>query len=163
VQGTKIIEGPDDDVKDDVSRDSWQVVVDDQQSGYDEAVGRAAQMIGSALFNSDLANSAGEQFSTLSHSVASASSSSSTSSSGTSVSSATSVPTTVPTLGSTIQVPEAQLERWDMQLEQLHELGFYNDALCVDILERLTAANIGVDSQEEITVTQVVNQLMKDC
>jgi hypothetical protein len=161
-QGTKIIEGPDDDVKDDTSRDSWQVVAEDQQIEYDEAVARAAQMIGSALFNSDLANSAGEQLSTLSHSVASASSSSTSSSSGTSVSSATSVPTTVPSLGSTDRVPVAQLERWDMQLQQLHELGFYNDALCVDILERLTAANIGVDSQEEVTVTQVVNQLMKD-
>jgi hypothetical protein len=161
-QGTKIIEGPDDDVKDDASRGSWQVVAEDQQIDYDEAVARAAQMIGSALFNSDLANSAGEQLSTLSHSVASASSSSTSSSSGTSVSSATSVPTTVLSLGSTSQVPVAQLERWDMQLQQLHELGFYNDALCVDILERLTAANIGVDSQEEVTVTQVVNQLMKD-
>jgi hypothetical protein len=161
-QGTKIIEGPDDDVKDDASRGSWQVVAEDQQIDYDQAVARAAQMIGSSLFNSDLANSAGEQLSTLSHSVAFASSSSSASSSGTSVSTATSVPTTVPSLGSTVQVPEAQLDRWYMQLQQLHELGFYSDALCVDILERLTAANIGVDSQEEITVTQVVNQLMKD-
>jgi hypothetical protein len=161
-QGTKIIEGPDDDAKDDASRGSWTVVVEDQQIDCDEAVARATQMIGSALFNSDLANSAGEQLSTLSHSVASSSSSSTSSSSGTSVSSATSVPTTVPSLGSTIQVPAAQLERWSMQLQQLHELGFYNDALCVDILERLTAANIGVDLQEEVTVTQVVNQLMKD-
>jgi hypothetical protein len=80
-QGTKIIEGPDDDAKDDASRGSWTVVVEDQQIEYDEAVARAAQMIGSALFNSDLANSAGEQLSTLSHSVASASSSSSSSSS----------------------------------------------------------------------------------
>jgi hypothetical protein len=178
-QGTKIIEGPDDDVKDDASHDSWQVVAEDQQIAYDEAVARAAQMIGSALFNSDLANSAcevvnsdlansaGEDFSALSHSVASASSKSTSysasSTSGTSVSSATSVPTTVPSLGgSTILVPAPQLERWAMQLQQLHELGFYNDALCVDILERLTAANIGVDSQEEVTVTHVVNQLMKD-
>jgi hypothetical protein len=173
-QGTKIIEGPDDDVKDDASHNSWEVVVEDQQIAYDEAVARAAQMIGSALFNSDLANSAGvvfnsdmansagEEVSAMSHSVASASSNSASSSSGTSVSSATSVPTTVPPLGSTILVPVAQLERWAMQLDQLHELGFCNDALCVDILERLTAANIGVDSQEEVTVTQVVNQLMKE-
>jgi hypothetical protein len=170
-QGTKIIEGPDDDVKDDASHDSWQVVVEDQQIAYDEAVARAAQMIGSSLFNSDLANSAGEafnsdlanstageEFSALSHSATSASSNLASSSSGTSVSSATSVPS----LGSTIRVSTAQLERWDLQLQQLHELGFYNDARCVDILERLTAANIGVDSQEEVTVTHVVNQLMKD-
>jgi hypothetical protein len=163
-QGTKIIEGPDDDVKDDASHDSWQVVVEEQQIANDEAVARAAQMIGSALFNSDLANSANsavEEVSAMSLSAASYSSNSS-SSSATTFSSATSVPTTVPSLGSTTQVPAAQLERWTIQLQQLHELGFYNDALCVDILERCTAANIGVDSQEEVTVTQVVNQLMKD-
>jgi hypothetical protein len=61
-QGTQIIEGPDDDVKNDASHDSWQVVVEDQQIAYDEAMARATQMIGSALFYSDLANSAGEAF-----------------------------------------------------------------------------------------------------
>jgi hypothetical protein len=167
-QGTKIVEGPDDDVQDDASRDSWQVVVEDQQIAYDEAVARAAQMIGSSLFNSDLANSAAEGLSDLANSAGeevsamSHSAGSSSSSSGASVSSATSVPTTVHSLGSTILVPAAQLERWSIQLEQLHDIGFYNDAACVDILERLTAANIGVDSQDEVTVTQVVNQLMKD-
>jgi hypothetical protein len=164
-QGTKIIEGPDDDVKDDASHDSWHVVVEDQQIAYDEAVARAAQMIGSALFNSDLANSAGGEVSVLSHSVRSVATgaSNSTGSSGTSVSSATSVPTIVPSLGSkTTEIPVAQLDRWAIQLKQLHELGFYKDALCVDILERLTAANIGVDSEDEVSVTQVVNELMKD-
>jgi hypothetical protein len=47
-------------------------------------------------------------------------------------------------------------------LHQLHELGFFNDALSVDIMERFNAASIGVDSTDEISVTQVVNELMKE-
>lgn len=163
-QGSTIIDGPDD-IVDDASHDSWQVVVEDQQIAYDEAVARAAQLIGSAMFNSDMANSA-EDLSVLSPSggstdaVSIATSTSSYTSSV--VSSATSVPTIVPSLASGTVVPAAQLERWALQLRQLRELGFHNDALSVDIIERLNAANIGVDSTEEVSVTQVVNELMKD-
>ena len=162
--GATILDGPED-VPDDGSHESWQVVAEDQQATYDQAVARATQMIGSALFNSDLANSTGGEFSALSHSTVSgpsSSGSSSSSSSGTSVSSASSVPTTVPSLALGTQVPAVQLECWAIQLNQLHELGFSNDALSVDILERFNAANIGVDSTDEVSVTQVVNELVKD-
>ena len=48
-----------------------------------------------------------------------------------------------------------------LQLQQLHELGFLNDASSVDVLETLAAANIGVDSDEEVTVQQVIDAMMK--
>jgi hypothetical protein len=58
-------------------------------------------------------------------------------------------------------VAQAQFDRWVLQLSQLHELGFYNDAISVDILERLQAANLGVGEDEEVTVTQVIDELMR--
>merc|ERR1711862_522485 len=88
-------------------------------------------------------------------------SSSSSSSSATSVSSVTSVPTTVHSLGSEMNVSSSQRERWTTQLSQLAELGFGNEAECVNALEKLSAANIGVGLYEEVTVTQVVNELCK--
>jgi hypothetical protein len=78
-----------------------------------------------------------------------------------------SIPSTVPSIAqsraaaSSQQVPAPQLERWAVQLRQLHELGFHDDASLVDIIERLNAANIGVDSTDEVTVQQVVHELMK--
>jgi len=54
---------------------------------------------------------------------------------------------------------ENQRDRWAMQLQQLKELGFYDEARYVDILERLTAANIGVGSDEEVTVAQVLHHV----
>ena len=58
-------------------------------------------------------------------------------------------------------VTEGQLERWSIQLRHLHELGFHEDAVLVDIIERLHAANLGVDSTDEVTVQQVVHELIK--
>jgi hypothetical protein len=115
----------------DSSDDEWSVVNDD-----DEMMARAAQMIGSAIFEGD--NTA--------ESV---------------VSSATSVPSTVPSLNSTSgKVMANQRALWSAHLSQLSELGFEDEAKNVEILERLNAANIGVDSTDEITVTEVVNQLL---
>lgn len=162
-QGATIIDG----LKDDESHGSWSVVNDEQQIASDEALARAAQVIGSAMFESDMsrphADAPGDSQSVGSSSSSESSgSSSSSSSSSTSFSSVTSVPTTLPSVSTEQHVPAAQLQRWAIQLGQLHELGFDNEALCVDILERLNAANIGVDSTDEVSVTHVVDELMKD-
>ena len=155
----------------DEDSDDWHLVNDDAESESEagpkgDDIGRAAEMLGSALFNSDM-QSSGEVLSTLSHSHGDVS-----------LSSATSVPSTVPSLSArTNQVqkaPELMLDessashasedqraRWAFQLNQLAELGFDNQDEIVDILERLTAANIGVESDEEVDVGRVVNELLK--
>jgi hypothetical protein len=47
-------------------------------------------------------------------------------------------------------------------LAKLRELGFDNESLCVEVLERLKAANIGVDSEDDVSVTQVVNAILEE-
>ena len=163
--GAKIVEGEEDDADEaSAGSSSWSVVDEEQR------MARATEALGSALFNSDMQQS-GEQVSALSHSShsyntgnGSASSTQSPFPGGTqtNLSSVTSVPSTVRTLATGTEVSTAQRDRFALQLEQLHELGFMNDALSVDVLETLTAANIGVDSDEEVTVQQVIEQLMKD-
>jgi hypothetical protein len=137
--------------KDDASHHSWEVVADD------EALARAAQVIGSALFNSAISSHANENLSMLTQSDGANDCPSSES-----FSSVASVPTVVSSIEGSASVPHAQLQRWFVQLDQLHELGFHNDAVMVEILERLEAANIGVDSSDEVSVSQVVEQMMKD-
>jgi hypothetical protein len=59
-------------------------------------------------------------------------------------------------------VTEQQRQRWFAQLTQLREIGFYDEGQCIDILERLHAANIGSDvTDEEISVARVVNEILK--
>ena len=59
----------------------------------------------------------------------------------------------------TSQVAAAQRQRWAPQLAQLRTLGIDDEARCVEILERLNAAAIGCNSDEEISVTAVVDAL----
>lgn len=142
----------DEDNSDNLSEGSWNVVPD-EQLGDTEALARAAHVIGSALFNSDMARSH-EDVSAMTRSEAS---NPSAPSCADSCSSVTSVPSTVRTIATAWQH-----ERWATQLEQLHELGFLNDNLLIETIERLNAANIGVDSTDEVTVQQVLEELMKD-
>lgn len=142
----------DEDNSDNLSEGSWNVVPD-EQLGDTEALARAAHVIGSALFNSDMARSH-EDVSAMTRSEAS---NPSAPSCADSCSSVTSVPSTVRTIATAWQH-----ERWATQLEQLHELGFLNDNLLIETIERLNAANIGVDSTDEVTVQQVIEELMKD-
>jgi hypothetical protein len=165
--GSKIVDGE----EDANSEASWSVVVTEFQDGdADREIARAAEAIGSALFNSDVLRSS-ENFSAMSaHSMGesagssssgSSSSSSSSSSDDEQFSSVTSVPTTIHSMApGSDHLSEYQLNRWAVQLEQLHEMGFTNDALCVEVIESLAAANIGVDSQDEVSVQQVVDKLM---
>jgi hypothetical protein len=156
--GEKIVDGEDDnegyedvdDKQSETSDDGWQVVHEDEQIASDEVIARAAQLIGSALFQSDLRGSEGGGASTL------------TSSGNFGGSDSFSVPSSVPSVSSGAQISFAVLDRWALQLSQLHELGFYDDKKNVDILEHLNAGNIGVDADDEISVTQVVNVMLKN-
>lgn len=124
IDSLMIVDGDDDNNEEIESQGSWSVVQDD------ENLARAAEMIGSALFNSD--NNVGSQ-----------------------VSSVSSVPTTIRSI-----VNPAQQARWANHLEGLHELGFYDDEKSISIMEMLMAANIGVESDDDVTLEQVVNALM---
>jgi hypothetical protein len=129
----------------------WHVVeAGDEAVSPDEEIARAAEMLGSALFHSDLRSSE-ENVSTLSSSD--------------SFSLGTSVPSTVPSISlgtHSSHVAAAQRNVWASHLEKLSELGFNNESLCVEILERLKAANIGVGSDDDISVTQVVNEILEE-
>jgi hypothetical protein len=132
----------DESVKSERSEDEWEVVRDDDQVADDEMLARAASVIGSSLFESDMAHS---NTSTLTEGADS------------------SVISSVPTIASvSVPVPAVLLDRWAPQLIQLRELGFIDNAQSVDVLERLNAANIGVDSDDEITVERVLNILLKN-
>mmetsp|Transcript_33181 Transcript_33181/g.56378 ORF Transcript_33181/g.56378 Transcript_33181/m.56378 type:complete len:1100 (+) Transcript_33181:411-3710(+) len=54
------------------------------------------------------------------------------------------------------------LAKWDTELVQLHELGFLDDVKNIDVLERLEAAHVGVDSTEKVTVQNAVEHLLGD-
>jgi len=127
----------------------WQVVTEDNQINDDEQLARAAQMIGSALFNSDM-RSSGEIMSNMTASAAESDADADA------ISFASSVPTSVPSVAS---IAPVQFERWGEQLEQLHHLGIDDDARCVEILERLSAANIGCDATDnEVSINRVVDE-----
>jgi hypothetical protein len=182
--GAKIVDGeehrPDDlSVDSGSSHGSW--VVDDEFAASPEAMARAAMVIGSSLLSSDMAQSSTGHphpetaTSTLSSSSGSGTTTSSSGASAESFSSVGSVPTTVPSIAAAAaatpsaptttavvgHITEDQLQRWSVQLRHLHELGFHEDAVLVDIIERLHAANVGVDSTDEVTVQQVVHELIK--
>jgi len=118
----------------------WQVVGRSQED--DEDIARATEMLGSLLFNS-ITREAEEDDSEGGISI---------------LSDSFSLPSSVPSLN----VGLSQRTRWCAQLDQLSELGFTDESKCIEILERLKAANIGVDSEDEITVTQVVNTILED-
>lgn len=123
----------------------WSVVksVGSTETTESQQIAKAASMLGSALFNSDMKNY--EDGSALLDSGS------------------FSVPSSVPTdLGTHISAPApSQENRWAAQLAQLRELGFNDEKVCVDVLERLEAANIGVDSDEEVSISHVVNELLE--
>lgn len=152
--GEKIVDGEDGviDEASEASEDEWQVVKDDysDQVPTDEMMARAAQLIGSALFQSDLMGSADGKVS------------GSTQNDSVGGSDSFSLPSTVPSLLSDNQISRAVLDRWALQLHQLHELGFDDDLKNVEILERINASLIGVDSDDEVSVTQVINALLKN-
>jgi hypothetical protein len=77
----------------------------------------------------------------------------------------TSVPSTVPSISVGMQssrVAPVQSDVWATHLARLRELGFDNKSLCVKVLERLKVANIGVDSEDDVSVMQVVNTILEE-
>jgi hypothetical protein len=129
------------------AEDDWEVVNENVDQATD--IANATQMLGSALFNSDIKSSV-ENVSVLTNSDC--------------FSAATSVPSLVPSihLGTDVSnVSPAQRNRWAMQLEKLHELGFDDEKQCVETLDYLHAANIGCDEEDEISVTKVVNAILE--
>lgn len=127
-----------------VEENEWEVVGTDAEkdaSQGDDGIARAAEMLGSALFNSEIQGTGEhdteENVSTLSDSF--------------------SVPSSVPS----VSVAPTQRSRWSAQLSKLRELGFEDEEQCVEVLERLQAANIGVDSEDEVSVTHVVNAILE--
>lgn len=147
--GEMILDG-DEDNDDDLSEGtdsassncSWEVVNEDGKM-----MAQAAQMLGSALFQSD-AN------------VASSDNIVDDEDLGTSVvSGLTSVPSITTTKS---EIAAVLLTRWEDELRQLHELGFVDDHANVEALGHLEAANIGVDSDDVIKVEQVIDFLLQN-
>jgi len=140
--------------------DEWQVVTEDSQVAGDEMLAQAFHLLGSALYQSDMSRPENAKETVMLGSGSGSPNTSPIKSTTTKTSSPSSVLSFVPSIDSNISV--AVLARWPAQLAQLRELGFEDEHECVDVLERLHAANVGVDSTEEVTVAQVVNAMLKN-
>lgn len=71
-----------------------------------------------------------------------------------------SIPTDTPTITSRREISSVLLSHWDIELKQMHELGFLDDEKNVNALEHLQATNLHVDSTEPVTVNDAVNYLL---
>eukprot|EP00934_Nitzschia_sp_Nitz4_P004569 Nitzschia sp. Nitz4//scaffold33_size148984//11444//14014//NITZ4_002910-RA/size148984-snap-gene-0.17-mRNA-1//-1//CDS//3329548373//4559//frame0 len=143
-QGTLILENTSSADKKDKEENEWEVVddVEDKSSQGDDGIARAASMLGSALFNSDMKESVKNE------SVGNVSN----------LSDSFSVPSTVPTV-----TQPSSASRWRVQLDQLAELGFIDEAKIIEIIERMEAANIGSDEdQTSISISRVVEALLEN-
>jgi len=134
------------------SNDEWQVLDEDKEVTSvtsDEMMSQAAQLLGSALFQSDVISDVTEAKDerTNKHNVMSGSSL------------LDSVPTDVPTIASRA-ISSVLLSRWDTELKQLHELGFLDDESNVNALAHLEAANMGVECNDPVTVDAAVDYLL---
>jgi len=114
------------------SEDDWQCV-----ENVNDDFAKAAHLLGSAMFQSDIASPSEELDDSF-----------------------TSDMTSIPTLSS--EISQVLLDRWENELFQLHELGFLNDHVNVNALEHLEAANIGCSSTDEITVNAAVEHILKN-
>lgn len=139
--GQSILDGEEEiEVKSDGSNE-WEVV-NNNGNVDDHVVAQAAQMLGSALFQSDMSNHVhvNEEEST------------------------TSGLTSVPSIKtkSKPEISSVLLSRYDNELKQLHSFGFLDDHKNIDALERLEASYIGVDSDEKVSLGMVVDVLLKE-
>merc|ERR1719428_2702949 len=107
-----------------------------------EQIGKATEMLGSALFNSDMRNTAEDNGSNMVGSDSSFS-----------------IPSSVPTdLGTvhSITAGKNSDHRWVKELEKLRELGFDSDSICIEILERICSDSCTV----ETNIDRVVDELL---
>jgi hypothetical protein len=145
-EGELIVNSDDDVAKADEGEDDtdWSVVKSIGSNGTTESqkIGRAAEMLGSALFNSDIKSSAEGL-------------GSNSMGSDSSFSIPSSVPTDLGTVNSRAGVP-SQATKWVDELKKLNELGFDNEECCIGALERIKS-----DSKaNEINMDLVVNELL---
>jgi len=122
--------------------DGWQVV--DENPNESSDVANAMQMLGSALFNSDMRSSE---------------------TMGSALSSASSIPSDLPSVSVLTEMShasDAQRNRWASQLSMMREMGFEDEAKCIETLERLQAANIGCGEDDEVSVTQAVEAMLSE-
>ena len=52
------------------------------------------------------------------------------------------------------------LAKWDTELHQLHDQGFFDDRKNTDVLEALEASHVAVDSDEKVTVQSAVERIL---
>jgi len=148
--GDKIVDGvenKDSDVKSDggTSKDDWQVVNNDS----DALVAQAAQMLGSALFQSNKNAESSDREEVDFHV------------NNTSVmSDLTCPPTTSDSSRPVHEISPMLLTRWKNELNELHSIGFVDDHANIEALGFLEAANMGVDSDDPISIEAVVNFLL---
>ena len=145
-EGELIVNSDDDVAKADEGEDDtdWSVVKSIGSNGTTESqkIGRAAEMLGSALFNSDMKSSAEGL-------------GSNSMGSDSSFSIPSSVPTDLGTVNSRAVVP-SQATKWADELKKLNELGFDNEECCIGALERIKS-----DSKtNDINMDLVVNELL---
>lgn len=123
--------------------DEWTVVDEGGLISSDEMIAKAAQLLGSALFHSDIISEVTEIKDDLS------------------LNNVGSVPTDVCAIVSSA-VSSTVLSRWDTELKQMHELGFFDDNKNVNALEHLEAVSMSVDSDDPITVNDAVDYLLSN-
>jgi len=127
----------------------WSVVksVGTTDTTESQKIGQATQMLGSALFNSDLQTSQNGTSGMVSSS---------------SFSIPSSVPTELGTVNSSFVRPYHYI-RWATELEKLRELGFNNEEKCIQILEMLDAASELKSDSNGISsnVSRVLTELLE--
>jgi len=143
------------------SDEDWQVLSTSEQVSHDEMVAQAAQLLGSAMFESDILSNEDNKLDQDHESKSRGSISEKTKGSKSNHDSLYSDESSLSTM-STFKSPISSvvLSRWDDELRKLHEIGFYDDYRSIDALEHLEAANIGVDSQDGVSLSKVVDYLL---
>ncbi|KAL3943317.1 MAG: hypothetical protein SGBAC_002600 [Bacillariaceae sp.] len=126
--------------------DGWEVVDNNPNESTD--IANATQMLGSALFNSDIRSSGVLD-----------------SANSGELSAASSVPSDLTSLSAGTEVSRVSDEkrnRWASQLYMMREMGFDDEEKCVETLERLQAANIGCGEENDVSVTQAVEAMLSE-
>lgn len=151
------------------SKDDWQLLDEDGEVSSDEMIAQAAQILGSALFQSDISENQEPATTTtdnnnpsskMEESDLTGESAFSKEENSISKSTISSVPTDVSSIFATHDIHPVALSRWQNELHELHTMGFLDDHRSIEALEYLEAANIGVESNDPVTVEQVVNFLL---
>lgn len=125
--------------------EDWDIVDGDElQMKADEQLARAAQMVGSALFHSDMSRSA--------EALDARADMDSILSSPESIGS-------LPTITSE-RNEVFMMKKWGEEINQLRELGFVDDQKTIEVLEALQAINVGDAVNAKVTVADAIDQLL---